>query len=329
MVLKNPFDSSSENREMASLPGHHLSDRLKACAFDFFLIAPLASFLMMPFFRSLEKVIYVQPQAMNSSTLWISFAALAGLTVIAVLTSFYVLLQATPGMRLFKLKLQSIDGARITFTQALFRSFGILLSFFALGIPFISILADNKNQSWYDRMVQLEVKSEKADFSFNPFPVFRFEQLSHLFSLTGMSLCVLVFGSHFSSEVSYWVGLKPADQSFCESVIERPDTSRIESALKLFEFDFIDADCLRQEALKASFSLNEDERKFASVARYLTVEDAGLSKKYLNLVCSGSDRFFCHEAARMAAKSESISFRAKPSSSPPKVDRLSELREGF
>jgi hypothetical protein len=141
----------------------------------------------------------------------------------------------------------------------------------------------------------------------------------------------LLLASAFSQETQYWLQSSPVDQATCSKIIEKPDTPRIVSALELFEHGFIDSDCLSQEALNAAFSKDEAQVQLASLARYLTVDDPQLAKKYFDSLCTQATSALCREAARLTANSTSFlsSYHAKTRSQAKSFERLGERREGF
>jgi len=66
---------------------------------------------------------------------------------------YWVRYAATPGKLLFDCDIvDAKTGQRMTFLQALLRSFGYLLSLLLLGLGFLWILRDKRKQGWHDKI---------------------------------------------------------------------------------------------------------------------------------------------------------------------------------
>lgn len=64
----------------------------------------------------------------------------------------------TIGMRAWHLRVQcQIDGANLSFKQAVFRLFGAFVSFSMLGLGYFWMLIDPTRQTWHDRLTQTEI----------------------------------------------------------------------------------------------------------------------------------------------------------------------------
>lgn len=57
----------------------------------------------------------------------------------------------TLGMRAWKIRVQRTNGLGISWTQALLRFVGAIISWLALGLGFFWMLADPRKQTWHDR----------------------------------------------------------------------------------------------------------------------------------------------------------------------------------
>ena len=72
--------------------------------------------------------------------------------LLSIIVFFWVRYGATPGKMLLKLKVvDTTTGAKLTILQALSRYLGYFLSF-PLGIGFLWMLKDEKNQCWHDKL---------------------------------------------------------------------------------------------------------------------------------------------------------------------------------
>ena len=58
----------------------------------------------------------------------------------------------TLGMRAWRLQLRRIDGQNLTWSTAIVRFLGALLSWLALGLGFVWVAIDPQNRAWHDRL---------------------------------------------------------------------------------------------------------------------------------------------------------------------------------
>ena len=58
----------------------------------------------------------------------------------------------TLGMRAWRLQLRRIDGQNLTWSTAIVRFLGALLSWIALGLGFVWVAIDPQNRAWHDRL---------------------------------------------------------------------------------------------------------------------------------------------------------------------------------
>lgn len=63
----------------------------------------------------------------------------------------------TLGLRTWRLRVQQIDGSNITWTQALARFCGAILSFSAFGLGYLWILFNRKRLAWHDMLSSTRV----------------------------------------------------------------------------------------------------------------------------------------------------------------------------
>jgi uncharacterized RDD family membrane protein YckC len=63
-------------------------------------------------------------------------------------------LSRTIGMFVLKLRVATVDGRKIGWLKAVFRTFGYVLSFLILGLGFAPILFDKKRQGLHDRLTK-------------------------------------------------------------------------------------------------------------------------------------------------------------------------------
>jgi uncharacterized RDD family membrane protein YckC len=82
--------------------------------------------------------------------------AVTGLLLLLYVSGYYVLFWTlagqTPGKLLLGLRIVTIDGGQISFSQALRRFAGYLLSAIFLWLGFFWILIDNRRQGWHDKV---------------------------------------------------------------------------------------------------------------------------------------------------------------------------------
>ena len=82
--------------------------------------------------------------------------AIAGVVVVVTAAIYYLffwmLMGQTPGKMILGVRIVSLDGSRLTFSQALRRFIGYFISALALYAGYWWVLVDNRRQGWHDKL---------------------------------------------------------------------------------------------------------------------------------------------------------------------------------
>ncbi len=83
--------------------------------------------------------------------------------VLVITVFFWVRFAGTPGKRLLKIRVvDAKTGKHLTMLQSVVRYFGYLIASFPLGLGFIWVLFDEKNQGWHDKLAGSVVIKDRA-----------------------------------------------------------------------------------------------------------------------------------------------------------------------
>jgi len=85
------------------------------------------------------------PTALVAAATWLVFVA-------GYLVAFWVLMGATPGMRLMRIRVTAADGSRIGLGRGLRRLLGMVVAAIPLGAGFLLTLVDDRRQGLQDRL---------------------------------------------------------------------------------------------------------------------------------------------------------------------------------
>lgn len=88
------------------------------------------------------------------------------LVVLSITLFFWVRFAGTPGKRLLKLKvIDATTGNKLTPLQSLVRYLGYFISAFPMGLGFLWVVMDEKNQGWHDKLANSVVIREDVNTS--------------------------------------------------------------------------------------------------------------------------------------------------------------------
>ncbi len=87
-----------------------------------------------------------------------SFGSLGMIMLLAYFTAMWAWKQTTVGMIVFRLKVYRVDNTPLTFSIAVIRALGLLLSILPFGLGFLWMIWDKDKLTWYDRIAGTVVK---------------------------------------------------------------------------------------------------------------------------------------------------------------------------
>lgn len=320
MVLKDPFSNASNQTNLRGLkqsmqfvpssisaPSSQLappSDRVLASFFDFLFHIPffsLASFIILYRLNLLKLTVAATSELMAvvAQLVWVVF--IGSIVLNSIYLKFW---KKTPGMRIMKLELHSLNRSSLTWEQCLLRSGAWAVEILMFGIPLLVILSHQRRQAFHDRISETEVISLKSyGGALSPLPAEK-----TLVSVVVMALLMLGLGwmtAFFSltqkgiqngtMALSEWRSqgqlCSQVDEISTYSNISLTELSqRLDFSIALFLLEQIDSQCLNKEIefafyKKVSSSLVWVGR--ALLSPLYTEERAG----YLSKACSSDSRW--------------------------------------
>jgi len=172
MVLKDLFSTEinhlrSKELNVSLAPP---SDRLLASFFDFLFHIPffsLASFIILYRLNLLKLTIATTSELMAVVAQLVWVALIGSIVLNSIYLKFW---KKTPGMRLMKLEVRSINQNKLTWEQCLLRSGVWAVEVLLFGLPLLVILSHSRRQSFHDRISETEVISLKIYGALSPLP---------------------------------------------------------------------------------------------------------------------------------------------------------------
>lgn len=78
-------------------------------------------------------------------------------------TLFHFLSGETPGKMLFRIRVETVEGQSLSFSQAFLRSIGGLVSLIGLGLGYLMIMIDRQRRGWNDRIAGTHVVFNRSE----------------------------------------------------------------------------------------------------------------------------------------------------------------------
>lgn len=94
-----------------------------------------------------------------------SGGSLGLIILLAYFTAMWSWKQTTVGMIVFRLKVYRVDNAQLTFSIAVIRALGLLLSILPFGLGFFWMIWDKDKLTWYDRIAGTVVRRVEGTVS--------------------------------------------------------------------------------------------------------------------------------------------------------------------
>lgn len=262
MVYENPY-SHDEKRFKEIKSKFQLAppmDRVLSVIFDLILHAPIFTFLS---FFVMYRFNLLKLTVASSSEKFAVFMQLVWIFVVAtiIFQAIYLkLFKKTPGMRIFKLQLESTSGSEVTWNQCLLRSTTWCVELLLLGIPLLGVMSHDRRQALHDRISETEIISLKSWGVLGPLPA---EKSMAQMILTMVIMVALGWITAMTSMTQKSVEsgtLALTDWreqgQICSEVDELasyskidliPISKRLDFAIGSFIFQQIDSSCLRRE----------------------------------------------------------------------------------
>ena len=274
-----------------------LTDRIFSFLLDYLILTPVVSFLLLLGFKK-EFAVWNENSLTAESQPLFLLLALAFVMSFSLLQSFFIYhWGATPGQYFLKLKTQNLQPSGLNFFKFTIRQMGFWISLFFLGLPWVAVLADPEQRTFYDKLSETRVVSLKSDqFYFN----FEFEtKYWRAFVAT-----VILFFSFILAAVGwqqhqriknavYSFQQMKKEQFFCDDLKAVQLLQRLQTAIALNLVGQVSDRCVDKEADFVLWKMDNPELKsLAYYAKSITESDSEREHAYLQQACTEKENSF-------------------------------------
>lgn len=288
-------DISDKNQ--ASIPEFKykvsLLDRFFSFLIDYLLFSPFVSFILFFFFKDALRYWKQNPTAPEQTALTLLLGVCFVVLFSALQAVFIRIWRATPGQYFLKIKIVFENDEGLLFWRAFSRQLGFWGSVLFLGIPWLALMAHPQQKTFYDRIADCRVFSNKTSTEIIGF------EIENRYWQSFMATLIL-FVSFIA--VAFFLGQYREIENRTESFIQQDKkdlfcaelkginpTSRLELAVAMNLVGQLSDDCLDRES---DFVLWKEKKKDLSLAYYaksLTEEDQDAENRYLQQACLGGN----------------------------------------
>lgn len=275
--------------------------RVLAFVIDYFIFAPVISFLTLMLFRQGLSLYKNYPQS-DEAQLIFYYLIVGFVFLITLLQAIFITFwRGTPGQHVLKLEVEFHKKSSMVFLQAWFRQIGFVASFFLLGLPFLSVLFDEDGRCFYDKMVDAKIISLVPNSNETKTGFKYYQDLDKKFwssSMTTLSLfliaiSIILFWKSYSnilqSPIAYKKYLKH-NPKICQDFADLNTTDRLRYKIAMNLVGTISDDCLNQEADFVLWRNFTTDQSLAYFAKFIAASDkSDLEAKYLYEACRLSD----------------------------------------
>lgn len=268
--------------------------RILSFVLDYFIFAPVISFLILVFFHSGVDIYRSFPKSAEAQSVF-------GYLVLGyvILSTFFQALfmsfiGATPGQYFLKLKVEFKNKQYPIFLQAWTRQLGFVISFLFLGIPFLKALADENGQCFYEKMTESQLVSrwpiDRNSYFFKAIDVDRkfwsasLATISSFLIMLGLVMLWKNYQFVLTSPDTY-AKIKDKKKS-CTEFVHLDSTDRLRYAIAMNLVGTVSDACLDQEADFVLWRNFTDDRALAYFAKFVSSSNERLERKYLQQACT-------------------------------------------
>lgn len=285
------------------------TDRLLAFFIDLLILMPVSSLLSAGVLRDLKDGFFqnLSANAIYAQVALYGFLIFMTFNLLQVL--FMMFWQVTPGQKFLHLRIHifysSSERRRLTFFQAWILACGPWLSAMAFCIPLLEVFSHPLRRTFYDRLSDTVLLSEKpGQRPPHPLESKFIQQWIHLTALFLIVIGLLQIVSFFNSMEE---GTLTAQvQESCQETYQFKNlkTTKLDRALSLFLVNKKKSECL--ENLLESDRIFAKEPELAYLSRYLLAQDEARRKEYQKIICEKDQN---SESCHWLQKKESVSSR--------------------
>lgn len=267
--------------------------RILSFVIDYFIFAPVISFLILVFFHSGVDIYRSFPKSTEAQSVF--GYLLVGYVILSTFFQalFMSFMGATPGQFFLKLHVEFKNTQYPIFLQAWARQLGFVLSFAFLGIPFLKALADENGQCFYEKMTETQLYSkwpmDRHSYFYKAIEVDRKFWSASLATISSflIFLGLVMFWKNYqfvlTSPDSY-AKMKSKKKS-CTEFVHLDSTDRLRYAIAMNLVGTVSDACLDQEADFVLWRNFTDDRALAYFAKFVTSSNDIFEDKYLDQAC--------------------------------------------
>lgn len=267
--------------------------RILSCVIDYFIFAPVISFLVLVFFHSGVDIYRSFPKSAEAQAIF-SYLVLGYVIVSTFFQALFITFSgATPGQYFLKLRVEFKNKNYPLFLQAWVRQLGFASSFIFLGIPFLKALADEEGQCFYEKMTESKVIS-KWPMSKNSYFGKAIEVDRRFWSASVATISSFLIGLGL---VMFWknyqIVLTSPDtyakmknkKKSCTEFVHLDSTDRLRFAIAMNLVGTVSDSCLNQEADFVLWRNFTDDKALAYFAKFVSSNNRDLEGRYLKQAC--------------------------------------------
>lgn len=294
--------------------------RILSFVIDYFIFAPVISFLILVLFHSGVDIYRSFPKSAEAQSVF-------GYLVIGyvVLSTFFQALfisfmGATPGQHFLKLRVEFKNTQYPIFLQAWARQLGFVFSFVFLGIPFLKALADENGQCFYEKMTESKLISlwpiDSHSYFNKSIEIDRKFWSASLATISSflIALGLVVFWKNYQyvlTSPDTYAKMKSQKKS-CNEFAHLDSTDRLRYAIAMNLVGTVSDSCLDQEADFVLWRNFTDDRDLAYFAKFVSSQSDRLESKYLKQACAADKTSEGCYWATIFTENKFASIRNKP-----------------
>ena len=280
--------------------------RILSTVIDYFIFAPVISFLVLVFFHSGVDIYRSFPKSAEAQTVF-GYLVLGYVILSTFFQALFIsFMGATPGQYFLKLHVEFKNTQYPLFLQAWARQLGFVVSFAFLGLPFLKALADEDGQCFYEKMTESRLVSrwpmDRHSYFYKAIEVDRKFWSASLATISTflIALGLVMFWKNYQfvlTSPDTYAKMK-AKKKTCNEFVHLDSTDRLRYSIAMNLVGTLTDSCLDQEADFVLWRNFTDDRALAYFAKFVSSNSDRLESKYLKQACEeGEESEGCYWAS--------------------------------
>lgn len=268
--------------------------RILSFVIDYFIFAPVISFLILVLFHSGVDIYRTFPKSAEAQSVF-SYLVLGYVILSTFFQALFMsFMKATPGQFFLKLHVEFKNKQYPIFLQAWARQLGFVLSFLFLGIPFLKALADEDGQCFYEKMTESQVLSkwpmDRHSYFYKAIEVDRKFWSASLATISSflIALGLVMFWKNYQfvlTSPDTYAKMK-SNKKTCNEFVHLDSTDRLRYAIAMNLVGTVSDTCLDQEADFVLWRNFTDDRSLAYFAKFISSTNEAFEDRYLEQACT-------------------------------------------